>query len=248
MIGSLEIHKTTHELIRAVAERIERHLIEAIAGRGVASIALSGGLTPKRVYELLASDEFRSRIDWGRVHLFWGDERCVPHFMRESNFRMVHEALLERIAIPERNIHRVATDLHPTEAARAYEAEITEFFGLKNGQLPEFDVLLLGLGEDGHIASLFPGTTVLNERSRLVAEVYVEKLTAHRITLTLPVINNAANVMFIISGKGKATILQNVLEQESLHYPAQMVNPIFGRLYWLVDSDAASLLQRVNRL
>jgi 6-phosphogluconolactonase len=246
MKGRLEVFGSVSELIRGVGEKVAVCIEEAIALHGVASVGLSGGSTPRSVYELLGSDEFRTRVDWTRVHLFWGDERCVPPFMPESNFRMVNEALIKRISIPEANVHRILGERPPREAALAYEQDIKALFDLQEGQWPAFSLVLLGLGEDGHTASLFPETPVIQEQVRLVAEVHVEELSADRITMTLPLINNAASVMCIVSGRSKAMVLRQVLEGDVVRYPAQMVNPVSGQLYWLVDQEAASQLQTVH--
>jgi 6-phosphogluconolactonase len=229
-----------------VGEKVVVCVEEAITAHGVASIALSGGSTPRSVYELLGTDEFRARIDWTRVHLFWGDERCVAPFLPESNFRMVNESLIRRISIPDENIHRILGERPPREAALAYEQEIRSLFDLQEGQWPAFSLVLLGLGEDGHTASLFPSTAVLQEEVRLIAEVHVEKLSTDRITMTLPLINNATTVICMVSGRSKATILRQVLEGDVVRYPAQMVNPLSGKLFWMADHEAASQLQTVH--
>jgi 6-phosphogluconolactonase len=246
MKGRLEVFASAGELIRGVGEKVGVCIEEAIATHGVASVALSGGSTPRSVYELLGSDVFRERIDWTRVHLFWGDERCVPPFLPESNFRMVNESLIRRNSIPEENIHRILGERPPKEAAHTYEQEIKSIFDLQEGQWPSFSLVLLGLGEDGHTASLFPSTPVLQEQARLVVEVHVEKLSTDRITMTFPLINNASTVMCIVSGRSKANILRQVLEGDIVRYPAQMIDPVSGKLFWLVDHEAASQLQTVH--
>ncbi|MBM2841757.1 MAG: pgl, partial [Bacteroidetes bacterium] len=180
------------------------------------------------------------------VHLFWGDERCVPPDDPESNYRMVHEALLRHIGIPPENVHRIKGELDPALTAREYEEEIRRAFGVNENAIPRFDLILLGLGEDGHTASLFPGTSALQEKQRIVTEVYVEKLESHRITITLSVINNAFHVFFLVSGKSKAQILGAVLNESPVSYPAQLVRPVAGELQWLVDQDAASQLAMVS--
>ena len=213
----------------------------AIARSGRFAVALSGGSTPRALYELLGSAGYRDRVDWPRVHLFWGDERCVPPDHPESNFRMVQETLLAKVRMPPENIHRMMGEKEPAEAAAAYEQELREFFALKPGQMPRFDLILLGLGEDGHTASLFPGTAALDETDRWVAAVYVEKLQSHRLTLTLPVINAAAQVTFLVAGASKAKIVSDILASDSapLDYPAVKVRPVDGRLAWIIDRDAA---------
>lgn len=227
------------ELHNAAVVSIVRFLGNAIKLRGLATICLSGGSTPKAVYELLASEQ---SFDWVKVHFFWGDERCVPRTHPESNFLMATEALLRKLSISDANIHRIEAEGPPTEAAERYERDLRTFFGLKEKQIPRFDVTLLGLGEDGHTASLFPGTTILNETRRLVAEVYVEKFKAYRISMTYPLLNNSHIIMFLVSGSGKATILHEILEGEPGRYPAQQIQPADGIVYWLIDQQAASHL------
>ncbi len=233
------------ELQRAAAVSIVRFLNEAIIARGVASIALSGGSTPKAIYELLGAEPLRSQLDWKTVHVFWGDERCVPQTHADSNYRMTNEALLQKISIPQENVHRIQAERSPYEAAELYSEEIRKFFGSKENEFPRFDVMLLGMGEDGHTASLFPGTTILNETKRFVAEVFVSRFNAYRISMSFPVINNAQVIMFLVSGTSKAKILRDVLEGEPNRYPSQGVQPTHGDLYWLIDEAAAPHLQRV---
>ncbi len=246
MKGRLEVYDTPHTLVEAVAVQVQQLLSRAVAGRGAASLAFSGGSTPRHIYELLATDRFRAKIDWNRVHCFLGDERCVPPFHPESNFRMISDALLNKITIPDKNVHRVKTELPPEEAAEAYEKEIRNLFQLKTGEFPEFDVLLLGMGEDGHTASLFPGTTAVNETEKLATAVQGPTVKIPRVSLTFPTINHAAEIIFIVSGKGKAAILQQVLNGTVMNYPAQMVNPLKGRLTWMVDRNATMQLEGVH--
>ena len=214
---------------------------DAIARSGRFAVALSGGSTPAALYSLLASVDFRDRVDWPRVHFFWGDERCVPPDHPDSNFRMAQENLLARIQLPATNIHRILGEQEPRQAVTAYEAELKNFFGAGGGALPRFDLILLGLGDDGHTASLFPGSSALAETERLVTAVYIEKLRSHRLTLTLPVINAAAQVVFLVSGKSKKAIVSEVLgsDRASSRYPAATVRPSDGSLTWLITADAA---------
>jgi 6-phosphogluconolactonase len=233
------------ELSRKAAAQFIEIASDAITRSGRFAVALSGGSTPKALYSLLASSEYRDRADWQRVHLFWGDERCVPPDRSESNFRMVEEALLRNISIPEQNIHRMAGEKEPSSAAADYERELRDFFELGPGQRPRFDLVLLGLGEDGHTASLFPGSAALNEHQRLVAAPYVEKLKAHRLTLTLPVINDAAQVTFLVAGSGKSAIVQQILNGTTgdAELPAARIRPLQGGLTWLITQDAAGRIR-----
>jgi 6-phosphogluconolactonase len=224
-------HKAATQFV-AVANR-------AVQAHGRCSVALSGGSTPKALYALLATDEFRSQVPWQQLHLFWGDERCVPPDHGESNFRMVREALLSKISIPSENIHRMAGEKNPTDGAADYQMQLQKFFHLADGELPRFDLVLLGLGEDGHTASLFPGSSAANERDRLVATTYVEKLKAHRLTLTFPVLNHASQISFLVAGASKAAMIEAILGAGNQSLPAAQIRPDDGQLTWFVTADAA---------
>lgn len=234
--------RDVEELNRKAAAQFVAHAQNAMSRSGRFAVALSGGSTPKALYSLLASPEYRDRVDWSRVHFFWGDERCVPPDHPESNYRMVRETLLSKINPPPENIHRMLGEMEPRRAAAAYEAELQKFFGQADGELPRFDLIFLGLGEDGHTASLFPGSAALQETARWVATAYVERLRAHRLTLTLPVINAAAQVSFLVAGESKSAIVKAILEKDSLptRYPAGRVSPVSGKLTWFVTEDAAA--------
>ncbi len=216
---------------------------QATAARGRFAVALSGGSTPRALYSRLARDEFRGRIPWAQAHFFWGDERCVAPDDPQSNYRMARETLLSHVPVPAANVHRMAgEDPDPQQAARRYEQELRVFFG---EGLPRFDLVLLGLGEEGHTASLFPGSPVLEEWERLVAAPYVEKLGAYRLTLTLPVLNAAARVAFLAAGENKRAILAQVLYGKTTPpVPAQRVRPREGTLLWFVDEEAGAGLPR----
>jgi 6-phosphogluconolactonase len=215
------------------------------------TVALAGGETPRHLYGLLASAEYATQVPWERVHVFWGDERHVPPDDAASNYRMAYDALLSRVPIPPENVHRMRAELADArEAARTYEDDLRGFFGLQPGALPRFDLVLLGLGADGHTASLFPRTDADgpegSARERLVAAPWVEKLNAYRLTLTPRVLNNADVVVFLVSGEGKAATVHAVLEGP-LHpdlLPAQLIAPSGGTLLWLVDQAAAAQLRR----
>jgi 6-phosphogluconolactonase len=246
-MSDIQIYPDSAALARAAAERIVSLAGEAIGARGRFSMGLSGGSTPRALYTLLASNEVAPRIDWAHVHVFWGDERCVPPDDSESNYRMARETLLDHVPLPESNIHRMLGEIDPAQAAADYEQVLRPFFrqstGPKNLPQPRFDLLLLGMGEDGHTASLFPGTAALHELSRWVVENHVEKLGAWRITLTAPAINAAATVIFLVSGGAKAAILRAVLKgpHQPEKYPSQLVKPENGDLIWMVDTAAARL-------
>lgn len=245
-MAEIKVFPDPAALCVSAAELIITLAAETIAAQGQFSIALSGGSTPRALFVLLAQAEYTRRIPWPDVHIFWGDERCVPGDHADSNYRMAREALLDHVSIPAENIHRVRGELLPADAAHDYERNLRAFFATESQPaLPRFDLILLGMGDDGHTASLFPHTTALNERDRWVIENRVEKLNAWRITLTAPVINAAANVLFLITGEGKAAVLREVLHgppQPDL-YPSQRIHPTDGRLIWLVDAAAAARLE-----
>jgi 6-phosphogluconolactonase len=207
-----------------------------------ATVALSGGTTPRILYELLAAHR---DIAWDKIHFFFGDERHVPPDHPDSNYRMAEEAMLAHVPVPESNVHRIKTENPDAAAAAAdYAVEIRSVFHLSDGELPRFDLVLLGIGPDGHTASLFPGTDVLNERQALVAAPWVPKMHSYRVTMTLPVLNNAANVLFMAGGVEKASVLKEVLEEESdPPFPSQLIRPANGRLLWMVDRAAGRFLR-----
>ena len=207
------------------------------------SVALSGGSTPRVLYELLAdpNERFRDRIAWDQTHFFFSDERHVPPDNPDSNYRMVNEALFSRVPLPAHNIHRVLAEKpNAEEAANAYEADLRKSFG---EAIPAFDLVLLGLGEEGHTASLFPHSPALKETKRLVAAPWVEKLNTYRITMTLPVLNNGKSVVFLVTGASKAEILRTMMntDREPDLYPAQAISPTNGAVSWFVDEAAARL-------
>ncbi|HKO97642.1 MAG TPA: 6-phosphogluconolactonase [Pyrinomonadaceae bacterium] len=230
-----------------VAQRAAEHFVkladQCVRHDQLFSVALAGGNTPRRMYELLATDFFSGSIDWSKVHIFFGDERSVPHDLPESNFRLAYEALLEKVTIPAENVHRMNGVGDLKNNAREYEDELREFF--RGSEWPQFDLVLLGLGKDAHTASLFPQTDALNETRAWVAANWVQKLNTSRITLTAPAINAAAQVMFMVTGADKAQALKAVLGSPSdvQRYPAQLIKPSSGELTWLVDAGAASLLE-----
>lgn len=226
-------------LSRRAAEQFVALAQQAIAASGRFSVSLSGGSTPKALYSLIATDEFKQQLAWQQIHLFWGDERCVAADHAESNFRMVKESLLSKIHIPSENVHRMAGEMAPLAAAATYERELKQFFSTLPDNLPRFDLLLLGLGEDGHTASLFPGSSALHEAQQSVATTYVEKLDAYRLTLTFPAINNAAQITFLVAGQSKAAVVKAILTGENIDAPAARIKPGNGKLSWLITQDAA---------
>jgi len=239
---------TPQELFAAAAEEVVRTANEAVAQRARFTIVLSGGSTPKSLYNLLATNA-RTALPWDRMFFFWGDERHVPPTDPDSNYRMADETLLSKIPVPAGNVFRIKAE-NPDAAAvaEAYEQTILKFFQLKSGEVPNFDLILLGMGPDGHTASLFPGTTALQDKSHLVVANWVEKMKTHRITLTLPVLNAARCVTFLVSGTDKASVLRTVLEEDvpEEQYPSKLVRPAAGKLIWLLDRAAASQLKGGN--
>ncbi len=229
-------------LARAAAARFADLARESYAERGFFAVALSGGSTPRRIYELLAGKDFKGRVAWRGVHVFFGDERMVPPDHAESNYRMANEALLSKVGIPPENVHRIGGVGDAGSNASAYELELRALFG-EDGW-PRLDLILLGMGDDGHTASLFPGTAALNEKRLWVAPNWVEKLGAWRVTLTAPVINAARHVTFLVTGAGKAARLREVLkgEHDPSRLPSQLIRPTDGTLEWFVDRGAASNL------
>jgi 6-phosphogluconolactonase len=233
-----------NELYRAAAGVFLRASAEAVAARSVFTVALSGGSTPKGLYSLLASHEaFRSGIAWDRGEFFWSDERHVPPDRSQSNYRMAEEALLSRVPVKANRIHRVRAELpDPSVAAIAYEVDVRRTFD-SYAKVPRFDLMLLGLGADGHTASLFPSTPALAERSRLVTATHVPEL-GDRITMTYPLLNAARLVMFVVAGAEKAAAVRAVLHPDPAtpELPARLVQPEDGDVVWVLDRSAASQL------
>jgi 6-phosphogluconolactonase len=213
----------------------------AVAAKGRFSVAVSGGSTPLRLYEILGST-FRKDIPWDRTEIFWADERCVSPGHEDSNYKGVHDALLSRIDIPAANIHRIKGEMSYEEGAREYEEDLKRYFA--NSGSCAFDLVILGLGEDGHTASLFPESAALAEKEKFAVTVYVEKLRSWRITLTIPVLNNSSSILFLVTGLKKAGILKEILggSGNSQKYPAGLISPVAGELTWLIDREASSLL------
>jgi 6-phosphogluconolactonase len=238
----IDIYPTSDALANAAAELFVAESARAISGSGRFTVALSGGSTPKAMYEALAAPAYASRVDWNHVQLFWGDERCVPPDHVDSNYRMAAETLLDHVRIPGVNIHRMEGGMEPGAAAIAYERELAGVFG---DAMPRFDLVLLGLGTNGHIASLFPHMPVLFEEVRRVEGYYVDEVDMWRLTLTPPVINAGALVLFLVSGEAKASMVARVLEgaRDPSEIPAQLVDPVNGAVRWMVDEAAASALR-----
>jgi 6-phosphogluconolactonase len=244
MEPTIRILGTAEDVAREAASDFARLAKGSVKERGRFAVALSGGSTPKLLYSMLANDPvLRAELPWDKTYFFWGDERHVPPDDKDSNYRMTNEAMLSKAPVPSANVHRVPSEFEDApRAAGEYEQTLREFFG---ESLPRFDLVLLGMGPDGHTASLFPGTDALGERTRWVVANWVPKFNSFRLTLTLPVLNNAACVIFLVGGSEKAAVLATVLGKTPgpEEYPSQMVKPSNGSLIWLVAKDAATLLR-----
>jgi 6-phosphogluconolactonase len=214
---------------------------EAIEEREVFSVALSGGSTPKPLYSLLAGN-YREPVPWDKTHVFFADERCVPSDHPSSNFRMIQETLLSKTPMPQENIHRMKGEIDPGLAAEEYGRDLSDFFRLGTNEFPRFDLILLGMGEDGHTASLFPESEALDEESSPVAAPYVTKLNSHRLTLTPPVLKRARQVVVLVTGENKAQAVRQVLEgpYEPRDNPAQLLRHAEGDVTWILNEDAGS--------
>lgn len=256
--SNVRVYRDPEELALKAARRFARLADQYVIGCGRFTVALSGGSTPRAMFSLLAERPFADTVPWASIYFFWGDERCVPPDHPDSNYRMASETLLSKVPVPSQNIFRIPAETpEPELAAESYAATLSRFFLAGSGaiesgtaplsNLPRFDLVFLGMGPDGHTASLFPHTTALRAGQKIVVANYVEKFKAHRITLTAATINNARNVTFLAAGEDKAEALKNVLEgdyQPDL-YPSQLIRPANGTLLWMVDEAAARLLQKV---
>lgn len=239
------------QVSRTAAEEFVRLARDSISAHGRFTVALSGGSTPRRLFQILAEAPFREQVEWTKVEFFWGDERSVPPDHKDSNFRMAGEALLQKIPIAPDRIHRIQAERPDRDvAAREYQAEIARVFGVSpDGEPPIFDLVLLGMGPDAHTASLFPSTTALKETTRWVVPNYVPKFSTYRLTLTPRILNRAAQVLFLVAGPDKAAPLAEVLEgpPDTDRLPSQLIRPTAGRLVWLLDREAASRLTRAPK-
>ena len=249
-MAKITVYPDKESLVRGAADFITDQASKAIAARGRFTLALSGGSTPQPVYARLAAADCRDRIDWSRVLVFFGDERCVPPDDPQSNYNMVKTALLDKVPLPAANIHRILGEKAPEQAAADYAAALQCTFGgdtALGGPPPQgFDLILLGMGDNGHTASLFPGLAAVTETVRWVMAVYVEVVGMWRVTLTPVIINAARKAVFLVSGSAKAEMLHRVLEgpYQPVMLPSQIIKPVAGELHWLVDAPAAARLRR----
>lgn len=248
VVVTVRVSESAGDVSRAAAELFVAKAVAAVSARGVARIAISGGSTPKALFALLAS-EYRERVPWGQLQLFWVDERCVPPDDSESNFGVTKTAMLDKVPLPETNIHRMEGELDPEEAASRYESEVRNAFKLEGAETPTFDLVLLGLGPDGHTASLFPHTAGLDEMARICIANHVPQKDTWRLTLTWPVIVAGREVAFLLEGAEKAAMVRAVWTgaYDPETYPAQLIRPSSGRLTLLLDAAAAAGLPDANR-
>ena len=240
-MAKVNVYKTVELLNQTVAEDILSFCQACIEHHGAFHIALAGGGTPKKLYQLIASDAFRDRFPWENIHVYFGDERCVPAMHEDSNYRMANEALLSKVPIPVANIHPIHIDVNDFAAsAERYNDELMASLPSDRG-VPKFDLVLLGVGDDGHTASLFPGTPILQQTQKYADAVYVEKFNSWRISITYPVINAAANIFLLTTGEGKAQIVKAVMFDElpAEPYPIQRIQGQ-GNMYWYLDEAAAA--------
>ena len=242
----IHLYPNKEQLVTATTEHVVNSIGQAIEERGLCNIALAGGNTPREVYSMLAEESYRGRVDWDKLHLFWGDERMVPPEHQDSNFRMVKETLLDHVRIPDVNVHRIRGEIAPEKSATDYAELLHKHF---KEDLPRFDLILLGIGEDGHTASLFPGTDAVEECERYAVAVFVSRLGTWRVTLTFPVLNAAREVFFLVSGRSKADTVRRIIsiKQPAKEFPASMVNPENGTLHWMLDSEAVVLINKISR-
>lgn len=238
---NIEVLQSKQDVAQQAAEEFVAVAARAIEQNGSFSVALSGGSTPISMYKVLREGPMSSQVEWQRLIFFWSDERCVPPGDPESNYGAAARELLDHIVVPEVNVHRLRGEMDPDASAREYEVELTEWV---RGEPPSFDLLMLGMGDDGHTASLFPGTEAVGITDRLVTPNYVPKLNANRLSFTRTLINAAKEVLVLVTGDEKADALREVLEGErdETKYPAQIINPSSGTALWLVDRAAASKL------
>jgi 6-phosphogluconolactonase len=237
----LHIEKDTKALSASLAEWLNRYIQQVLAKQDRFTFVLSGGSTPKALYALLAESPYKESIAWEKLHFFWGDERAVPFEDSRNNAKMCYDELLDKVPVKAENIHIMRTDITPEESAAEYEQIVKTYF---EGSETTFDFVLLGMGDDGHTLSLFPGTEVIHEQNALATSFFLQAQDMYRITLTAPVVNNAACVAFLAAGAGKAEVLKQVLKGEKNVdlYPSQIIQPVKGELHWFVDEAAAALL------
>ena len=239
MNNSIHQYRNIIEVNKGLAEWLVQDIQKVLLQQDRYTIALSGGSTPKSFYELLAKN-YADKIDWTKVHVFFDDERYVPFTDERNNAAMVHKALLQHVNIPAGQVHNMQTDVSPMDSAKAYGLLLHQYF---DDHKHTFDLVLLGMGDDGHTLSLFPGNAVVNERTKWVSEVLLDAAGSYRITLTAPVVNMAEKIIFLITGQGKAHMLQKVLQGRANQFPSQLIQPASKNLMWFIDDAAGMNLQ-----
>ncbi|MBW1901871.1 MAG: 6-phosphogluconolactonase [Deltaproteobacteria bacterium] len=246
MEGDLQlvVKENPEDLAQEAARIFAAAAVDCAFKKGRFAVVLSGGSTPGLMHNLLAEKPFISEIPWEKTHIFWADERCVPENHPHSNFRAAKEDLVDKVPIPESHVYPMSTEFTPEKGADAYQQTLSDFFKLEPGEFPRFDLIFLGMGSDGHTASLFPDQSALEEKERFVVSVKGGNPDVYRLTMTLPVLNNARYVVFLISGKQKAEALKTVLENSQVRLPAKRVRPVSGKQIWLIDREASSLLSK----
>ena len=247
------IAKNIEQLSQRVAEWMVDYIHKTLQLQDRFTLALSGGSTPKRLHLLLASAPFKNRIDWQKLHIFWGDERYVPFFDDRNNAKMAFDTLLDHVPVPKSQIHVMRTDIDPGESAKEYESILRDYFPGAASDLTShvsrfttFDLVLLGLGDNSHTLSLFPGEEVIHEKDRWVRSVFVKEIKMQRITLTAPVVNLSGSIAFLVSGQDKAESVSHVLSDnyDPDLYPAQVIKPVNGELFWFLDEGAAVRIKK----
>ncbi len=235
----LHVYKDSKEVIDELAKWIILYINQTLEKQDRFTIALSGGETPKALYQLLATDAYRTKIDWSKMHFFWGDERVVPFTDESNNAKMAFDNLWNKVAVPAENIHKMKTDLQPDVSAIEYEDILHGYF---NNSANSFDLVLLGMGKDGHTLSLFPSSPLLNEQQHWVNAVYAEDQKMYRITLMPTLVNKSSSIVFLVTGNEKSKVLKAVLQGTPDQYPAQLIQPVNGNLHWFLDDKAAAEL------
>jgi len=231
-------------LAKQAAEIFVASASRSVGKRGRFSVAISGGSTPRRMHKMLAREPYVLNIPWGKTHIFWVDERCVSQDSHESNFGVAKRDFINEVPISETQVHLITCKSSPRVSAKEYQKILNDFFSFERTRIPRFDLIYLGMGADGHIASLFPGQKILYEKEKLVMAVKGGDPNVNRISMTLPLLNQARHIVFLITGEKKAKTVQVVLEGKKLRLPAQKIGPPNGRLTWLLDRGAASLLSK----
>jgi len=236
------ITESPAELAHKGAGLFRKIAVKSVSKRGHFAVAVSGGSTPRAMHSLLARQPFLSEVPWDKTHIFWVDDRCVPYDNPASNFGAAKSDLLNKVPIPKDHVHPVPVDIAPLKGAVKYQNELLDYFNPPKGDIPVFDLIVLGIGTDGHTASLFPGYKELEEEQKLIVSVEGGKPFVHRLTMTLPIINGAREIVFLVSGRGKADISREIFHKEDKRLPAQLIKPVHGNVTLLIDRDAALLL------